>query len=145
MSAIPRRTIRDVRVGDTLPVIEIDVTLTVLVMYAGATWDFHRYHYDAAYNAERNIKAPFLDGQMAGAYLSRQLMQWGGPDAFVRRLNYRMRNMVYQDDRIILSGEVTGIGKELGVDVALCRMNIVKPDGTIVVQDATGAVELAPV
>ena len=46
MTAPRPRWFEDVTVGEALPPLEFDVTLTSLVMYAGATWDFHRYHYD---------------------------------------------------------------------------------------------------
>lgn len=72
---IPRaRWIEDVTVGETLPPLEITITLTSLVMYAGATWDFHRYHYDPAFVTALGLPAPLMDGQMVGALLARQLM-----------------------------------------------------------------------
>jgi acyl dehydratase len=142
MSGPARLWFEDVAAGDALPTIEFDVTLTSLVMYAGATWDFHRYHYDAAYVAERGHRAPFMDGQMVGALLTRQLMQWGGTDAFVRRLAFRLRTMVYADDRISISGRVTGVVVEAGRGLALCTMDIDVIDGGAVVREATAAVEL---
>jgi acyl dehydratase len=142
MSGPVRLWFEDVAAGDALPTIEFDVTLTSLVMYAGATWDFHRYHYDAAYVAERGHRAPFMDGQMVGALLTRQLMQWGGPDAFVRRLAFRLRTMVYAGDRISISGRVTGVAVEGGRGLALCSMDIDAVGGGSVVREATAAIEL---
>src|SRR5690242_15741167 len=92
--------------GERLPTFEIDVTLTSLVMYAAATWDFHRYHYDAQYVRERGFAAPFVDGQMFGAVIARELMNWGGRDAFLRRLRYRVSAMLFVGDRLVYSGEV---------------------------------------
>ena len=129
--------------GEPLPPLDIEITMTSLVMYAGATWDFHRYHYDPAFVAEHGMRAPFMDGQMVGAFLARQLMQWGGPDAFVRRLGYRLRAMVYAGERILLSGEVAGTTIEAGRSLALCTLNVIKADGTDVVREAAAAVELA--
>jgi len=135
------RRIEDIAVGDALPSLEFDVSLTALVMYAGATWDFHRYHYDPAYVVERGMRAPFMDGQMIGALFARQLMDWGGRDAFVRRLSYRLGTMVFAGDRIVLSGAVVGTARESARSLALCRLDIAKSDGTQVVRDATAAVE----
>jgi acyl dehydratase len=137
-----QRWFDDVTVGEELPALDHDVTLTTLVMYAGATWDFHRYHYDPAYVAERGFRAPFMDGQMVGALLARQLMDWGGPDAFVRRLSYRLRSMVCAGERIVLRGRVTGTTVEEGRGLALCTFAVLKEDGAEVVRDATAAVEL---
>jgi len=137
------RYFEDVQAGDSLPPLEMDITLTALIMYAGATWDFHRYHYDAAFAAQSGMPAPFMDGQMIGALLSRQLMLWGGGDAFVRRLNYRQRAMVYVNESIVVTGKVTGTAIEDGRPLAQCLMSVIKPDGTAIVRDATGTVELS--
>jgi len=143
MVAPSSRCFEDVAVGEPLPPLEIEISLTSLVMYAGATWDFHRYHYDPAYVTERGMRAPFIDGQMVGALLARQLMRWGGPNAFVRRLSYRLRGIVYAGERIVLSGAVSGTAVESGRALALCTLNVIKADGTDVVREAAAAVELA--
>lgn len=142
MAALSSRFFEDVVVGEPLPPLEFEISMTALVMYAGATWDFHPYHYDAAYVTQRGMRFPFMDGQMIGALLARQLMSWGGPDAFVRRLNYRLRAMVYAGERILVSGEVTGTTIESGCSLALCKINVVKTDGTEIVRDAAAAIEL---
>lgn len=132
----------DVVVGEAIPPLDFAVTLTALVMYAGATWDFHRYHYDAAFVTELGMPAPFMDGQMLGALLARQVMQWGGPDAFVRKLSYRQRAMVYADDTIFIRGKVSGTAIEDGRSLVLCTLSVTGPDERMVARDATAAIEL---
>jgi acyl dehydratase len=132
----------DVTIGEALPPLEFAVTLTSLVIYAGATWDFHRYHYDADFVGKLGMPAPFMDGQMLGALLARQLMQWGGPDAFVRRLSYRQRAIVYAGDTITIRGKVSGTAVEEGRPLALCMLSVTGPDDRIVARDATAAIEL---
>lgn len=146
MSAPPRRRVADIRVGEALPPLEMEISLTALVVYAAATWDFHRYHYDQALAAQAGSPAPFMDGQMAGALMARQVMAWAGPDAFVRKLSFRLRNMVLAGERILLDAAVTGVthrqdaGEELGL-VEL-QLSIAKADGTVVVHQASATVEL---
>jgi acyl dehydratase len=130
--------------GERLPSLEIDVTLTSLVMYAAATWDFHRYHYDAQYVHERGFAGPFVDGQMFGAVIARELMQWGGRDAFLRRLRYRVSAMAFVGDRLTYSGEVTRTEIDSGRALAVCRIDIVKSDGTKVVSAAEGTLDFGP-
>ena len=132
----------DVVVGEALPTLQIAVSLTSLVMYAGATWDFHRYHYDPEFVATLGMPAPFMDGQMVGALMTRQLMQWGGADAFVRKLSYRQRGTVYTGDRIVLRGTVSEKGVDQGRALASCALSVTKTDGTEIVRDATASVEL---
>ena len=142
MSKPRTRVFEDVAVGETLPPLQFDVTLTSLVMYAAATWDFHRYHYDADFVAKLGMPAPFMDGQMVGALLARQLMQWGGVDAFVRKLSYRLRGTVYAGDGIVLRGTVSDKCVEQGRALAICTLSATKSDGTQIVRNATAAVEL---
>lgn len=133
----PRR-LADTRPGETLPALDFHATLTALVAYGAATWDFHRLHYDADYAASHGLRAPIMDGQMCGALLARLVMRWAGQGARLRRLAYRLRSPVFVEERIRLTGSVTGINGAL----VLCRMGIVKPDGSEVVREATAAVEL---
>lgn len=142
MITVPPRRFEDVKVGDSLPPLEFTASLTALVMYAGATWDFHRYHYDPAFVADAGLPAPFMDGQMLGALFARMLMNWGGRDAFVRRLSYRQRTPVYQGESFVLNGSVTGTSTDGNRRLAHIGLNAVKADGSIISRDATALVEL---
>ena len=142
MSVSPRRRIVDVRVGEALPPLEMEISLTALVVYAGATWDFHRYHYDQALAEKAGSPAPFMDGQMAGALMARQLMSWAGPDAFVRKLSFRLRNMVCAGERIVLAAHVTKVTPGEGIGLVELALSVEKADGTEVVREASATVEL---
>ncbi len=136
------RRFEDVAVGEALPAFAITLTPTALVTYAAATWDFHRMHYDPAYATAAGFAAPVMDGQMAGGLMARQLMRFGGTDAFLRRLSYRLREMVLMGERIVIQGEVTACMIEDGRGLIQCRLDIVKPDGRAVVRDAIAVLEL---
>jgi acyl dehydratase len=136
------RRFEDVVVGETLPEFAITLTHAALVTYAAATWDFHRMHYDPAYAAQAGLAAPVMDGQMAGGLMARQLMRFGGPDAFLRRLSYRLREMVLMGERIAIQGEVSATRIEDRRGLVECRLDIVKPDGRAVVRDAIAVLEL---
>lgn len=131
--------------GDILPSETIKCGLTSLVMYAGATWDFHRYHYDAAFVKTLDMPAPFVDGQMIGALLASRLMRWGGPNAFIRRLGYRQRTTVFVDETIILGGKVAARTIENGRRLAMLNVTVQKPDGSFVVREGAATVDLGPV
>jgi acyl dehydratase len=130
--------------GDALPNEEIKFDLTTLVVYAAATWDFHRYHYDAAFVKKLGMPAPFVDGQMIGALLASRVMLWGGRDAFVRKLGYRQRATVYLDDTVVLGGKVTSRSVENGRRCATFNLSVTKSDGTPVVRDGVAVVDLGP-
>jgi acyl dehydratase len=82
---------------------------------------------------------------MLGALIARQLMQWGGHDAFLRRLRYRLSAMVFVGDQIVLSGEVARTEIDSGHGLAVCRVDIVKSDGKKVVSAAEGTLDFGPV
>ena len=67
------------RVGQAIPQLERTVSLVRMIAYAGATWDWHRLHYDPGYAAARNLPGPIADGQMFGAFLAEALLDWLGP------------------------------------------------------------------
>ena len=69
-------------------------------------------------------------------------MQWGGADAFVRKLNYRQRGMVYAGDRIVLRGTVSNKSEDQERALVSCALTVTKTDGTEIVRDATAAIEL---
>ena len=41
-----------------------------MVAYAGATWDWHRLHYDPDFARPRRLTGPVVDGQVFGALLA---------------------------------------------------------------------------
>ncbi|MDE0726739.1 MAG: MaoC/PaaZ C-terminal domain-containing protein [Alphaproteobacteria bacterium] len=48
--------------GDILPPEEKTFSATDLVMYAGATWDWHRLHHDKDFAQGMGLPAAVIDG-----------------------------------------------------------------------------------
>ncbi|MBF6331158.1 hypothetical protein IU452_21890 [Nocardia transvalensis] len=80
-----------------------------MVAYAGATWDWHRLHYDTAYLAARGLPAPVIDGQLFGALLAEQLQDWLGPRARIRSLHFRFRTPAFAEETVCCTGEVVEV------------------------------------
>jgi len=99
-------------VGVRIPTLERTLSQMRLVAYGAATWDWHRLHYEAEYAAARGIARPVADGQMFGALLAAALIDWLGPRAFIRRMSFRLRAMVFAGETIRCEGEVTAITAE---------------------------------
>ncbi len=95
-----------VQVGQELPTLERTIGLTDMVAYAGATWDWHRLHYDADYVQSRGLAAPVVDGQVLGALLVEQLQDWLGPSSFVRAMRFTFRAPVLAGDTVRCEGSV---------------------------------------
>jgi acyl dehydratase len=113
--------------GTELEVIEREMSSERLIMYAGATWDWHKLHYDQRYATEANLAAPIVDGQHYGGIFVEQALAAADPSARVKAMKIRFRSMVFVGETIRVSGEVTSgegtvvtMSQELKVDDRLC-------------------------
>jgi acyl dehydratase len=115
------------------------IELPDMIAYAGATWDWHRLHYDSAYLASRGLDRPVVDGQMFGAYLAIALREWFGPDAVITELSFRFKNLVFAGETIRCVGSPKRMGG--GTTEVDLRVEVVD-DGRIVVSPASATVRL---
>jgi acyl dehydratase len=105
----PTRSAASVKSGEALAPLQRTFTTVDLVAYGAATWDWHRLHYDLEYVRSMNLQGVIVDGQMFGALLSRAALDWAGPRAFIARLSFRMKSMVFAGETVIAEGEVTAV------------------------------------
>lgn len=120
----------NIEVGQGIPPLKRTIRLTDMVAYAGATWDWHRLHYDPGYAAEKKLPGPIVDGQVFGALLVEQLQDWLGPKSFVHRLDFTFRNLVFAGETVRCEGTVT----EADAERIVCdlRVVVVDEDGAVV-------------
>ena len=136
------------QVGATAPALEKYVDSPDLVAYAGATWDWHRIHYDMDYVAAKQLPAPIVDGQVYGAWFVQLIQDWLGPGCFVRTLDFSFRNLMFVRETLRLEGVVTAVqGDEvtlelsatiLAVDGAEDRPAVSTASATVLVGRADG-------
>lgn len=140
------RYYEDVAVGDELTPLRKEIDLPHMMAYGAATWDFIRVHYDADHVRELGFPGPFLDGQMLGAFLAQLVQDWAGPRAFLRKLSFRNRVMVYPGDSLVCCGTVTALIPEddggAGAGLAECELWIENQNGERVVDRASATVRL---
>ena len=90
------------------PALAHTIGLIDAVAYAGATWDWHRLHYDPAYAAGLGLDSPVADGQMLGALLARQVLDHLGSRAFLRTIDFRFKSMVSVGETVRCTAEAVG-------------------------------------
>lgn len=127
--------------GTPIPPLERALTQMRLVAYGAATWDWHRLHYEPEYVAARNIAGPIVDGQMFGALLAEALLDWLGPRAFIRRMSFRLRAMVFAGETVRCEGEVASIVAEPDCDVVRVTQRV-RVGERIAVEPATAEIVL---
>ncbi len=93
-------------VGAAVPPLERRITPDLMMAYGAATWDWHRMHYDREFAQGFGLPGPVLDGQAQGAFFARAVIDWLGPRAFIRRLSFQMRAMIFAGDTIRCEGVV---------------------------------------
>lgn len=113
------------RVGEQLTPLERTFELADMIAYAGATWDWHRIHYDADFLTARGLAAPVVDGQVFGALMVAALQDHFGPDAVVRRLAFRFKNVVFAGERVRVSGEVADVSEDGALLVVSVSVDVV--------------------
>jgi acyl dehydratase len=134
------RYFEDIKVGDELPALRKEINMARMMAYGASTWDFIRIHYDADFVREQGFKGPFVDGQMLGGFLAQQVQDWAGPRAFLRKLGFQNRVMVFPEDTVTGHGVVTGTGVDGGEALVECDLWMENQDGDRVVQPATAVV-----
>ncbi|GGM54798.1 hypothetical protein GCM10011608_44640 [Micromonospora sonchi] len=137
-----------ITVGQVVPPLERTIRLTDMVAYAGATWDWHRLHYDPEYVAEKKLPGPVVDGQVFGALLVEQLQDWLGPKSFVHRLDFTFRNLVFAGETVRCEGTVTEAGDErivcdlrvvvVGEGTSVARTAVAPASATVLLGQADG-------
>ena len=98
---------REVRVGDELTPLELDMTATRIVAGAIATRDFMPVHHDREYANVQGAPDIFMNILSTNAYCSRFLTDWAGPDAMVTRLAIRLGVPVHPGSTLTFTGVVT--------------------------------------
>jgi acyl dehydratase len=137
------RYFEDVQAGDELTPLSKEIGLARMMAYGAATWDFIRLHYDADYASELGFEAPFVDGQMLGGFLTQHVQDWAGPRAFLRKLAFRNRIMVYPGDSLTCRGVVTGCSIQDEGGMVECDLWVENQRGEKVVEPASALLRFA--
>jgi acyl dehydratase len=120
---------KNVKVGDQVPTITKHCTLTSMIAYAGATWDWHRLHYDHDYLKSKGLSAPVVDGQVFGAYVVQAIQDWLGESAFIAELDFRYAGLVFAEEQVQVGGEITAVsGSEVSLSL---KIDVIDANGTV--------------
>ena len=108
----------DVRPGEELPELTIDVTTTLIVAGAIASRDYQDVHHDEAAARRRGTPGIFMNILTTNGFVGRFVTDWAGPDATVRAIAIRLGVPNFAGDTMRLTGRVTAARpQEAGGDV----------------------------
>ncbi|MFV0259699.1 MAG: acyl dehydratase [Acidimicrobiales bacterium] len=108
------RTVADVTVGDTVPVMTKRADRTQLFLYSAASFNPHRIHYDRAYAEYEGHPDVLVHGPLQGAWLTQYLTDWIGPDGRLIGVSWQNRASALPDQDLEFHGTVTAVDPTTG-------------------------------
>ncbi len=102
-----RLTVDQVKAGDVVPSLAIDVSATTVVLGAMASRDWRPMHHDKDFAVHRNgVKDIFLNTPAQAAWFERYITDWTGPTGRPGRMKFRMKDSVFPGDHMLFGGVV---------------------------------------
>ena len=107
MSTLPTtRAFHEVKVGDDLPELVIELTPTVIISTAIASRDYQDVHHDRDLAQQKGSKDIFMNILTSNGFVGRYVTDWAGPDAVLRSVKIRLGVPNYAYDTMRMSGKV---------------------------------------
>jgi acyl dehydratase len=125
-----------------IPNLVFKLDISKLMAYGGATWDWHRLHYDTELARSRGFAGPVVDGQMFGALIARQIRKWAGPRARFIEMEFKNQQVVTAPSLVTVSSQVIGsavVGGATQIDVASTIHDDVS---CVIIKDARTRIEV---
>jgi acyl dehydratase len=129
--------------GDTFSIRRGPITTTQLVMYAGASGDFNRIHYDHPFAAQKGLGGVIAHGMLTMAFAASCALEAFGPASWISRIDARFTAPVRVGDVV----EVTAAVVERGLDGRIEVTLTAEVDGRVVLRgvvEVTSATEATP-
>jgi acyl dehydratase len=106
-----------VRIGQSLPVLDLSVTPSVIVAGAMESGDFEVVHHDVAAARARGTPDIFMNILTTNGYVQRFVNDWAAPQGQIRGIELRLGVPNYAGDTLRLTGIVTGKRAESEVQI----------------------------
>ncbi len=127
----------DPKPGDTFSIRRGPITTTQLVMYAGASGDFNRIHYDHPFAVQKGLGGVLAHGMLTMAFAASCVGEAFGPANWISRIDARFTSPVRVGDVVEVTATVVERGLAGQIEASL-EANV---DGRVVLR---GVVEVTP-
>ena len=108
----------NVRPGDALPELVVEITPTLVVAGAIASRDYQDVHHDHALARAAGAQDVFMNILTTNGFVGRFVTDWAGPDAVLKKVSIRLGAPNYPGDTMRMTGSVTTVeGSVVEVDV----------------------------
>ncbi|MFP6605796.1 MAG: MaoC family dehydratase [Myxococcota bacterium] len=127
MKSLPdTRTYDEVKVGDELPELVIELTPTVIISTAIASRDYQDVHHDRDLAEKKGSKDIFMNILSTNGFVGRFVTDWAGPNAILKSVSIRLGAPNYPYDTMRMTGKVEQkeiAGGEATVDLSVRGAN----------------------
>jgi 3-oxo-4,17-pregnadiene-20-carboxyl-CoA hydratase beta subunit len=114
---------QQVREGEDIPSLEVDVSTGLIVATALASRDYQNVHHDRDQAIELGSKDIFMNILTTNGLVGRLVTDWAGPLGEIKRVNIRLGVPNYAGDKMVLTGKV--VNKRVEGDEYLVDVNVV--------------------
>ena len=101
------RRFQDVRVGEQLPELVVELTPTRIIAGAIASRDYQDVHHDVELARRRGMPGIFMNILTTNGFVGRFVTDWAGPDAAVKSIAIRLGVPNLAGDAMRMTGRVT--------------------------------------
>ncbi|MEM7412734.1 MAG: hypothetical protein AAF430_21055 [Myxococcota bacterium] len=100
----------DVKAGDSLPELAIDVEPVTIVLGAMASRDWRPQHHDYKFATGNNgVQDIFMNTPNLAAWFERYVTDWTGPFGRMGWIRFRMKDSVFPGESMVFGGKVLGV------------------------------------
>ena len=98
----PRRIVTggQMTIGAVVPALTRTIEQADMIAYAGATWDWHRMHYDREYLDAKHLDRPRWSTARCSARSSRSRSRTGWARGRITKLHFRFKNLVFAGETV---------------------------------------------
>lgn len=112
MTSMKTRRFNEVSLGESLPTLEIPITVALITGGAIATRDYFPGHHDKDAAQELGSPHVFMNILTTSGLVQRFIEEWAGPEARFNDLRIKLGAPNYPGDTMKFTGEVTAIGED---------------------------------
>jgi acyl dehydratase len=125
--------------GATFTLAKGPVTTAQLVMYAGASGDFNRIHYDLPFAEQSGLGGVIAHGMLTMGFAAQLVTDWAGPSGVVSALSARFLHPVRPGDTVVLTGTIDAVSSHDGRRDASVSFEGRTPAGAVIAGSAVVA------
>lgn len=132
-----------VKVGDEIPPLSVELNQMMLWLYAGASGDFNPIHIDKEFGEKVGLGGTIAHGLSSMARMCRCLTDWAEDPGALKRFKVRFSKPAKPGDTVTFSAKIVDKKEEDGHKVVMLECNAMTQDGLVVLSNASAEIELA--